>query len=180
MKLDNNFKCFKLVREDEKSKKQEEHKLDIQIRPFQQTDLDRICYIEDRSFPLPWATSDFMHICGKDPDGFLVAVSNSVVLGYVIAEIIKSLDFRDFRSKRRGHLLNLAVDPEFRRKGIGTELAKTIIEYLKDEGSEIIWLEVRRSNSIARNFYSKLGFLEKGKKFRYYFNEDAIIMVKEF
>ena len=180
MKLDNNFKCFKLVGVDTNSKKQKNHKLDIQIRPFKLTDIDRICNIEERSFPLPWATSDFMYTYERDPDAFLVVVSNGQVLGYVVAEIITSLGFRNFRSKRRGHLLNLAIDPEFRRKGIGTALAKTMLGYLKNKGCEIVWLEVRRSNSIARSFYSKLGFLENGIKFRYYFNEDAIIMTKEF
>lgn len=168
-----------LVRVNPNSKKQENPALDIQIRPFQLTDLDRIHYIEERSFPHPWTAMDFMNIHKRDPNGFLVAVRNGEVLGYVVAEIITSLGFRDFRSKRRGHLLNLAVHPEFKCKGIGTVLAKAIIAYLKEKGSEDVWLEVRRSNSIARSFYSKLGFLEKGRKLRYYFNEDAIIMTKE-
>jgi len=150
------------------------------IRQFQPSDLDDICIIERLSFPHPWSESEFNLYYRREPQGFLVAVMNEKIIGYVIAEVVSSLDPKKFRFRRRGHLLNVAVNPDFRRKGIGKTLVNTIDAYLQGKGSEDVWLEVRASNSIAKIFYLSMDFEEKGRKHRYYLTEDALVMVKEF
>jgi ribosomal-protein-alanine N-acetyltransferase len=150
------------------------------IRQFQPSDLDDICNIERLSFPHPWSESEFYLSYQREPQGFLVAIINGKIIGYVIAEVVSSLGPKKFRLRRRGHLLNVAVHPDFRRKGIGKTLVNTIDSYLQEKGSEDIFLEVRASNSIAKNFYLSMGFEEKGRKHRYYLTEDALVMVKEF
>ena len=68
-------------------------------------------------------------------------------------------------------VLNLAVDPEFRRRGIGTRLLRHI-------DSRHVFLEVRESNEVAQNLYRKLGFAEIGRREKYYDDpvEAAIVM----
>jgi ribosomal-protein-alanine N-acetyltransferase len=149
------------------------------IRQFQPSDLDDICIIERLSFPHPWTESEFELYC-REQQCFLVAVMNEKIIGYVIAQVVSSLDPKKFRFRKRGHLVNIAIHPDFRRKGIGKTLIKTINAYLQEKGSEDVFLEVRASNSIAKIFYLSMDFEEKGRKLGYYFTEDALVMVKEF
>lgn len=151
----------------------------LTIRPFKLSDLDSVHDIERRSFPHPWSRLEFMLSQRKKPHGFLVAAINGEVVGYIIADVVRRFDPRGFQIKRRGHLLNIAVDPAFRHRGIGETLVKAGIAYLQGEGVEDVWLEVRASNLTARNFYLRMGFKEKGRKLRYYFSEDAVVMAKE-
>ena len=146
------------------------------IRPFRMADLDGVYDIERRSFPSPWPRLLFRRYHYKNPQGFLVAERDGEVIGCAIAEIVKRREPPEFGLKRRGHLLNLAVDPRFRRQGVGNVLMKFIIRYLQKEKAEDLWLEVPISNSGARKFYSKLGFEERGQRLLYYWNEDAVIM----
>ena len=74
-----------------------------------------------------------------------------------------------------GHIISIAVDPRHRRKGIGTCLVK---EAIGNSKGEFMWAEVRESNTGAQAFYEKLGFRKKGVIPRYYWTEDAYIMVK--
>jgi ribosomal-protein-alanine N-acetyltransferase len=71
-------------------------------------------------------------------------------------------------------LLNLAVAPEHRRKGI----ARTLLDYAKRQGPGLWFLEVRESNTAARTFYKSHGFIDFGKRKGYYQEpyEDAIVM----
>ena len=72
----------------------------------------------------------------------------------------------------------IVVDKLSRKEGIATKLLKYIEE--KHKGMENITLEVRRSNTPALNFYKKNGFREAAIRKRYYKDEDAILMIKEF
>ena len=150
------------------------------IRPLKPSDLDKICDIERRSFPSPWSRSSFLFSYHQNPKGFVVAIRDGEVVGYAIVGIEKSLELRKHRLRRRGHLLNLAVDQEFRRQGTGSALVEFIINYLREESVEDVWLEVRASNVAARKLYSSLGF-KKGRTVKKYYpeGEDAVIMTKK-
>ena len=70
--------------------------------------------------------------------------------------------FRVARALGEGEceLLNLAVDPAFRRQGIGRRLVETLLA----QHPRTIWLEVRESNAVARKFYGIIGFREVGRR----------------
>ena len=155
------------------------HPIQLTIRPFEPSDLDSVYDIERRSFPHPWSRIQFSLSYRRNQCGFLVAVGNGKVVGYVIAEKAKRIEPRKFQVKRCTHLLNIAVDPRLRRKGVGNALMEAITARVREEGVKNIWLEVRTSNSPARNFYSRIGFQEKGRKPRYYLSEDAVVLMKE-
>ncbi len=88
--------------------------------------------------------------------------------GYVVA-----LDAVD-----EGEILNLAVAPGGRRKGLGRSLVEAILGVLKDRDVSHIYLEVRESNAPARALYAAQGFREVGRRKAYYRRpvEDAIVL----
>ena len=96
---------------------------------------------------------------------FLVAVSGERVAGFAVARRL---------TEGESELLNLAVDPEFRRRGIGRRL----VAALRSSHTGTLWLEVRESNEGGRNFYKTLGFCEAGERLEYYRDsrEGAIVM----
>ena len=153
--------------------------IQLTIRPFKPSDLDSVYDIERKSFPHPWSRIQFRLSYRINPCGFLVAVGNGKVVGYVIVEMAKRIEPQELQLRRCVHLLNIAVDPRLRRKGVGKALMEAITVRVREEGVKNIWLEVRASNSTARNFYSRIGFQEKGRKPRYYMSEDAVVMMKE-
>jgi ribosomal-protein-alanine N-acetyltransferase len=74
------------------------------------------------------------------------------------------------------HVMNVAVDPGRRRRGIGTALIGALLEGVGPEGQ--VTLEVRRSNADAQRLYERFGFRSAGLRPRYYADngEDAVIM----
>lgn len=77
-------------------------------------------------------------------------------------------------------LENIVVAPEVRRAGIGKKLMDTLLVQARQTNSEAIFLEVRESNTAARNLYETLGFSETGRRKAYYNNpgEDAVLYGK--
>ena len=79
-------------------------------------------------------------------------------------------------------MMNVAVDPESRRRGIGRRLVEDLVQALKDRQVNSLTLEVRASNEPAKTLYELLGFLQIGRRPNYYRNpkEDALILRKEW
>ena len=76
------------------------------------------------------------------------------------------------------HLLNLAVHPQHRRRGIAWNLLVEALNQARAQGARVAWLEVRPSNTAARALYESFGFEEVGRRRRYYDDtqEDAILL----
>ena len=137
---------------------------DMKIRRFNRKDLGDIMEIEERAFPKsPYSPFTFLHYALAFPKNFLVCEHEGKIVGYII-----------FHSD--GHIISIAVHPEWRRKGIGTALMNKVF---KRTGGKAM-VEVRESNKIAINFYKKLGFVFKTRVPSYYGDEDALIMVREW
>lgn len=130
-------------------------------------DIPRIVQVENSCFPIPWPDSLFKaHL--NNP-GFVVYKKEAEVLGYAIIG----------DSKGRAHLQNIAVDPDFRRQGIGTKLLEWCTDLVKLYGYHEIILEVREKNPASQAFYIDRGFEIKGVVEAYYPDDNAILMGKK-
>ncbi len=137
------------------------------IRPLGYSDLPQVIAIERRAFTSPWSLAMFVLELSK-PSGLCLAAVDAVdrLVGYLICA----------RYEKVWHLMNIAVDPALRRRGIGRGLLERMIERAGPEREYT--LEVRTSNSGAIALYERFGFRSAGTRPRYYRDngEDAVIM----
>lgn len=138
--------------------------MEIAIRLARATDSSALLAIEEACFTDPWAKSDLEeHKC-------LVATASGEIAGFLIwREIFAG----DHKSPAEAEILNVAVKTEYRRSGI----ASALLGHLFTKPA-IYFLEVRKSNSAARQLYKHLGFVEVGRRSGYYSHptETAIVM----
>lgn len=138
------------------------------IRELLEHDLPDVVGIENISFTTPWSEILFFNEIYKQRSIAKVAVMDKKVIGYICANFVAD----------EGHILNLAVHPDFRRKGIAKTLVENILEELKETDCRFLYLEVRASNNTARELYGGFGFKVVGTRKKYYNKpeEDAVIM----
>ena len=139
---------------------------EIRIRRLVYSDLPSVLAIERRSFQTPWSLAMFVLELSK-PSGICLAATDE---GRLVAYMVCS------RYADVWHIMNIAVSPEHRRMGIGSELLERLFE---DAGPEARYtLEVRTSNHGAIAMYERFGFRRAGHRRRYYHDngEDALIM----
>ncbi len=115
-------------------------------------------------------------------EAFLVADLNSLVVGYVMCRVERGLGYiNKSLFKKVGHVISIAVHPDYRGRGIGRALMIEALNRLKAfyKVSEV-YLEVRVSNEPAISLYEKLGF-KKVQRIRFYYldGEDAWVMARE-
>jgi ribosomal-protein-alanine N-acetyltransferase len=134
----------------------------IIIRKFKPQDFQWVIDIERMVFDEhdPYL---YMQFYETNPDGFLVAEVNGIVVGY-IAGFLASAEV--------GRIFSLAVHPAYQNRSIGSYLLKEIINTFRREGVLEIILEVRSSNLKAQKFYEKHGFYQTGIIEKYYNNEE--------
>ena len=138
----------------------------VTIRAMTEDDLDRVLVMENAIFSSPWRRSFFKSDINRPQGQCLVAEVDGEVVGYSVAWGTEEV-----------HLANLAVDPDFRHERIGRQLMAEVISFARRNQAQSIYLEVRVSNSIARQFYARLGFVPTYLRKGYYENgEDAIVM----
>lgn len=144
----------------------------IKIRPMLNRDILSVVEIDKKSYSQPWGVNEFYREINYNRFGryFVVEIDKKIV-GYIGSWFLGDLI----------HITTVAVDPEYRRRGIGEMLMNFIIDMGKGEKVKKVVLEVRVSNLVAQKLYEKLGFkIEKIKKEYYPDNkEDAYYMVKE-
>ena len=129
---------------------------------------EQILAIERVSFPTPWSGDAFDKEVRRNISHLWALVNDGALLGYVCFWI-----FAD-----EIHLMNIAVHPERRGKGLGRHMLAKVLDRGSAQGVSVTWLEVRPSNLAARLLYGSAGFREIGRRPRYYTdtNEDAIVM----
>ena len=129
-------------------------------------ELEKICFND------PWSEKSIASELDNRLSLWLVAMDGDRVAGYVGSQSVLG----------ETDMMNIAVHPDFRRRGIAEELVMKLVEELKVRGNHSLMLEVRVSNDPARNLYEKLGFQQVGLRKNYYRNpkEDACILRKEF
>jgi len=141
----------------------------IDIRLMHESDLPSVFEIERLSFTTPWSKILFFNEIHKQRSIAKVATANGKVTGYICSNYVAD----------EGHILNLAVHPDFRGKGIAKRLFRDILEELKERECRFLFLEVRASNIAARKFYEGFGFEVVGNRKGYYTQpkEDAALMM---
>jgi ribosomal-protein-alanine N-acetyltransferase len=146
------------------------------IRRAGLADVPAIWAIEKASFPTPWSRWSFLGELGHGNSHTLVAGPASPLpwqtWGYLIFWVV--LD--------EMHILNLAVHPEHRRRGIARRLLAEGLAQARELGAELAWLEVRTSNLAAQALYESFGFKEVGRRRRYYADtqEDALLLTLDW
>lgn len=137
---------------------------------MQPHDIRAIMEIEQASFTAPWSELSFLNDMYNANSLSKVALIENRVVGYVCPRYVLN----------EGHLLNLAVHHDFRRRGIATELMNTVLEELKEKGCTLLYLEVRVSNLDAIKFYERFGFKISSFRRKYYSSptEDGALMMR--
>src|ERR1700710_1530588 len=136
------------------------------IRPIAYADLPQVIAIERRAFATPWSLAMFVLELSKPSSVCLAALSERRIAGYLVCS----------RYADVWHLMNIAVDPASRRRGIAQALLEALLQRAGRE--EAYTLEVRPSNTPAITLYEQFGFRSAGVRPRYYQDtgEDALIM----
>ncbi len=143
----------------------------VAVRQAERADLLAVRRIEQASFPEPWPLEAFEQHLGEP--GFLVA-QDGVVVGYVVAATVPN------HGRPLGHVKDLAVRPERRGEGIGSQLLERAVGALEGLGAWSVKLEVRESNERARELYYHHGFVHRRTIPGYYNNgEDALVLVRD-
>jgi len=139
------------------------------LRRCKENDLNQVLQIERICFKHPYDYFTFLYFLMREPDGFYVAEEDGHIVGYVISSVRGG----------KGNIISIAVIPEFRRKGIGSELMEESLNFLSKR-VDCVELQVKVSNIEAISFYRKLGFEEIGFISNYYPDgEDALVMYKK-
>ena len=146
----------------------------MELRRLQLRDLGAIEEIERSSYPTPWSRSMFAGELTKSSSICLGAFdddANGALLGYLI--ISRYVD--------AWHVMNVAVAPEHRRRGIASTLLDRLFELTANDGRRGYTLEVRVSNKSAIKLYERAGFRPRGIRRGYYTDnrEDALIMWRD-
>src|SRR4051794_24377669 len=138
------------------------------VRKLAYSDLPGVIAIERRSFPAPWSLAMFVLELSKPSGVCLAATTGEELDGYLVC----------CRYDQVWHLMNVAVSPDRRRRGVATRLIRRLFEETGGGAAPPITLEVRVSNREAIAMYEGLGFRSAGVRPRYYQDngEDALIM----
>ena len=138
----------------------------VEIRRLTYADLPQVVAIERRAFTTPWSLAMFVLELSKPSGVCLAADVEGELVGYLVCS----------RYDTVWHIMNIAVDPDRRRRGIATALLQALLERVGRDAP--VTLEVRHSNTGAIALYERFGFRSAGVRRRYYADngEDAVIM----
>ena len=146
--------------------------MNVELRRLEQHDLDTVEEIERASYPTPWSRSMFAAELRKPSSIALGAyLQEGELVGYAFVS----------RYVDAWHVMNVAVAPTYRRRGIASTLLERLFEVTASDPRRGYTLEVRVSNAGAIRLYERLGFESRGIRRGYYTDnrEDALIMWRE-
>lgn len=144
---------------------------DFKILPMNERHIAAVAKLEKVCFSEPWSAEGLREAAEHGTE-FFVAENAEHLLGYIGIKSV--LD--------EGYITNVAVFPQYRKRGIATALINRVFELSADKKLGFVSLEVRVSNSAAIALYEKLGFKKEGERKNFYRDprENALIMTKRF
>jgi len=148
------------------------------LRPFRPDDLSSVIEINRVCLPENYSPYFFMEVYKSCPEAFIIAEKEREVAGYIMCRLEFGFsDVRRFRMVRKGHVVSVAVMPDYRRQGIGKELVLAAMKALELHGAEECFLEVRTANEDAVRLYKNMGFGTARVATHYYHDgADAYVM----
>ncbi len=136
------------------------------------TDMDamgarKAAELEKRCFSSPWELEEYEKSRQREDFSCLCAYTDGEFSGFLMA----------FHVLDECHLLDIATEEKFRRRGIGAALIRELMKRAGEKDGSVIYLEVREKNQAARGLYEKLGFVPVGKRKDYYKypTDDAVL-----
>ena len=144
----------------------------MKILPMNEYHVAQVAELEKLCFSDPWSENSVASELKNPLSLWLIAEEDGVVCGYVGSQTVLG----------ETDMMNIAVRPDCRRKGVAAALITELICRLKGQGSHILRLEVRESNATAIALYKAMGFTQLGLRKNYYRNpkENALILGKEW
>lgn len=141
------------------------------ITPASADDTEQVAAAEKICFADPWQDADIAYALAGGCYDAVTARIGGTLAGYGFMLTVAD----------EATLANIAVLPEFRKRGVGRAMALRLLGTCRERGAAVCFLEVRRSNAAARRLYASLGFDEISVRKGYYHDptEDAVIMKKE-
>ena len=139
--------------------------------PLLPAHIDQMEQIEIECFSVPWSREALEEELENPYAHYVVCTDGAGnVLGYIGSRIV--LDSAD--------ITNVAVRPQYRRRGIARQLVGRMLEQMAEKGVAGVLLEVRESNLPARKLYESFGFISLGQRKNFYQNppEAGVIMEK--
>lgn len=143
---------------------------DLQLRQMSVDDIPEVLEIERECFLSSWSLEGYKDELLRRDSKAIVAEMNGEIGGFIITRLITSAN--------ESEILNIAVKQKFQKRGIGRLLLEETIDFLKLNEIRSVWLEVRKTNFTAHDFYSRNGFEFCGVRKNFYTNptEDALVM----
>jgi ribosomal-protein-alanine N-acetyltransferase len=153
----------------------------FKLRKFNHDDLRSVVHINNVCLPENYSDYFFIDLHERFSQTFIVAEENGEVVGYIMCRVELGLSNFGFGGViRKGHVVSVAVLPQYRRKGIGEALIKEAIEGMHLYNAKQCFLEVRIANTPAIDLYKKLGFQVTRTIHSYYADgEDAYVMSRK-
>lgn len=141
---------------------------EITYRPMCEGDIARVAELERVCFRTPWSYKSLLGELSNDVAYYVVAVYRGTVVGYAGEWIMFD----------EAHMTNIAVDPEFRKRGIARRMILKLMQEALSRGGERMTLEVRENNHTAQRLYVSLDFAYAGTRKHYYTDtgENALIL----
>lgn len=139
------------------------------IRSMTVGDLDQVMLLELACFSVPWTKEAFeTELVKNQLAHYIVIEEDNEIIGYGGVWYIMD----------EGHITNVAIHPEHRKKGLGKKLVQGMKNAAVHHEIKQMTLEVRKSNVAAITLYERMGFEVAGVRPKYYTdnNEDALIM----
>lgn len=152
------------------------------LRQFTPADLDGVVSINRICLPENYASYFFMDIFNTLPETFIIAEAQGLIVGYIMCRMEHGFsDLRRLRFAKKGHIISVAVMPNYRNQGIASSLVEQALSGLSALDADECYLEVRINNNPAINLYKKIGFEITRTIPRYYYDgSDAHVMTKAF